>query len=159
MPFRPQKRMQGFPASFLIHAYLSPRLSHLLPLYAQDIVQQMYKDSSSLIMRLAKMELNITWSALIGAVFTYYGTVVFYRLLFHPLARFPGPRLAAATRWYEAYYDVVKGGKYTLKIAEMHKNYGRPTEPLQTSFSVTVECVRVHVSNSRHRPHHPHQSF
>lgn len=48
-----------------------------------------------------------------------------YRLLFSPLAKFPGPKLAALTLWYEFYYDVIKRGRYTWKIAEMHKQYGR----------------------------------
>ncbi|OTA88365.1 hypothetical protein M434DRAFT_80333, partial [Hypoxylon sp. CO27-5] len=49
----------------------------------------------------------------------------FYRLFLHPLARFPGPKLAAVSRWYEAYCDVVQNGQYTFKIAELHKRYGR----------------------------------
>ncbi|KAI5927642.1 cytochrome P450 [Camillea tinctor] len=65
-----------------------------------------------------------TWYSVVIAVVTYYGTVVFYRLFLHPLARFPGPRLAAISRWYEGYYDIVQGGKYTSKIAELHKTYG-----------------------------------
>ena len=48
-----------------------------------------------------------------------------YRLFFHPLAQFPGPRLAALTRLYEAFYDVVQNGQYTFKIAELHKIYGK----------------------------------
>ncbi|KAI0202341.1 cytochrome P450 [Astrocystis sublimbata] len=55
---------------------------------------------------------------------TYYACLVTYRLFFHPLARFPGPKLAAISRWYEAYYDVIQNGQYTFKIAEMHKEYG-----------------------------------
>lgn len=51
-------------------------------------------------------------------------TVVVYRLYFSPLAEFPGPRLAALTLWYEFYYDVVKRGRYTWKIMEMHAQYG-----------------------------------
>ncbi|KAF2280231.1 cytochrome P450 [Westerdykella ornata] len=47
-----------------------------------------------------------------------------YRLFFHPLAKFPGPKLAAATRLYEAYYDVAKNGQYTFKIAQLHSKYG-----------------------------------
>ncbi|EGD95987.1 hypothetical protein TESG_03448 [Trichophyton tonsurans CBS 112818] len=68
--------------------------------------------------------MNIGWPAVIGAVVAYYGTLVFYRLILHPLSRFPGPKLAAISRWYEAYYDVVLGGQYTVKIAELHKKYG-----------------------------------
>ncbi|KAI1392440.1 trichodiene oxygenase [Hypoxylon trugodes] len=70
------------------------------------------------------MEFGITWDVLITAVVVYYGSLALYRLLFHPLAGFPGPKLAAVSRWYEAYYDVVLGGKYTAKIAELHKIYG-----------------------------------
>ena len=55
---------------------------------------------------------------------TYLITIAVYRLYFSPLARFPGPKLAALTLWYEFYYDVVKRGKYTWKIAELHKQYG-----------------------------------
>lgn len=71
------------------------------------------------------MESSITWRILVAAAIAYYGTLVFYRLFLHPLARFPGPRLAAISRWYEAYYDVLLGGQYTSKIAELHRIYGK----------------------------------
>ena len=54
----------------------------------------------------------------------YLLTIAFYRLSLHPLAAFPGPKLAAVTRYYEAYYDIVRNGQYTFKIAELHKRYG-----------------------------------
>ena len=47
-----------------------------------------------------------------------------YRLTFDRLAKFPGPRLAAATYWYEFYYDWWCGGKYLFQIEKMHKKYG-----------------------------------
>lgn len=50
--------------------------------------------------------------------------LVLYRLYLGPLANFPGPKLAAATLWYEFYYDVIKHGQYTFKIKELHRKYG-----------------------------------
>ena len=48
-----------------------------------------------------------------------------YRMYFDPLSKIPGPKLAAATLWYEFYYDVYKEGRYTWKIWEMHNKYGK----------------------------------
>lgn len=48
-----------------------------------------------------------------------------YRLWFHPLARFPGPKLAALTTWYESYYDFVRyKGRYLFKLQSLHAEYG-----------------------------------
>lgn len=66
----------------------------------------------------------ISWPMCAGAVIAYYATLVLYRLFLHPLAAFPGPKLACISRWYEAYYDVVRGGQYTSQIAQLHRTYG-----------------------------------
>ncbi|KAI0972475.1 trichodiene oxygenase [Xylaria arbuscula] len=66
----------------------------------------------------------VTIPNIVVALSLYYSSLVFYRLYLHPLAKFPGPKLAAASRWYEAYYDLILGGKYTWQIREMHKKYG-----------------------------------
>ena len=58
--------------------------------------------------------------------FLYFVGLVIYRLYFSPLSKFPGPKLAAATYLYEGYYDVVKRGKYTFKIRDLHAEYGKP---------------------------------
>lgn len=63
-------------------------------------------------------------AALICLFVAYAAALVLHRLYFSPLARFPGPKLAAVTLWYEYYYDVVKRGRYTWRIAELHKQYG-----------------------------------
>ena len=49
---------------------------------------------------------------------------IVYRLFFHPLAGFPGPKLAALTGLVEFYHDGIRGGQYTFEIAHMHKTYG-----------------------------------
>ncbi|EPS36574.1 hypothetical protein H072_9827 [Dactylellina haptotyla CBS 200.50] len=65
---------------------------------------------------------------------SHYGAVGFgafwvlralYRLSpFHPLAKIPGPRLAATTQWYEFYYNVYQDGQFIFKTVEWHEKYG-----------------------------------
>lgn len=61
---------------------------------------------------------------LIAAWVFYLIALTIYRLFFHPLAKLPGPKLAAISLYYEAYYDVLKGGVYMFKIDELHQTYG-----------------------------------
>ncbi len=63
----------------------------------------------------------------LSALFCYGASTAIYRLFFDPLAKFPGPKLAALTRYYEAYYDVVQNGQYTYKIDQLHREYGEQT--------------------------------
>ncbi len=58
------------------------------------------------------------------AIFVFITFRTAYRLYIDPLSKFPGPRLAAATRLYEFYFDIVKGGQYTFEIGRMHDEYG-----------------------------------
>lgn len=48
-----------------------------------------------------------------------------YNLYFHPLSKFPGPKLAAIGFLYEFYYDVIKDGTYLWEIEKMHRRYGK----------------------------------
>ncbi|KAF1931555.1 cytochrome P450 [Didymella exigua CBS 183.55] len=66
--------------------------------------------------------------------------LVLYRLCLHPLARFPGPRLAAVTSWYEGFYEIVKNGQYSRKISKLHDEYG----PI-----IRVAPHELHIRDSR----------
>ncbi|KAI4245245.1 MAG: hypothetical protein L6R40_002602 [Gallowayella cf. fulva] len=48
-----------------------------------------------------------------------------YRLTFHPLAGFPGPKLAAATSLYGASTDLLTSGSYVKQFPALHDRYGR----------------------------------
>ena len=56
--------------------------------------------------------------------FIYVVGLVIYRLLFHPLSKCPGPKLAAATELYECYFDIARLGMFIWEIEKMHERYG-----------------------------------
>ena len=47
-----------------------------------------------------------------------------YRLTLHPLAKFPGPRLAAVSSMYGASYDLPKNSSYVKMMPALHDKYG-----------------------------------
>ena len=61
----------------------------------------------------------------LAAYAIYLISIGVYRLFLSPLARFPGPKLAALSNWYEFYYDVIREGEFTFHIQELHKKYGK----------------------------------
>ncbi|KAH6645048.1 putative cytochrome P450 [Truncatella angustata] len=62
---------------------------------------------------------------LVGCIcIIYLAGLLYYRLYLSPLAKFPGPKIAAASKWYEFYYDVIRRGQFTFQIQKMHREYG-----------------------------------
>ncbi|CAO2651135.1 Nn.00g094320.m01.CDS01 [Neocucurbitaria sp. VM-36] len=70
----------------------------------------------------SKFQLFTGLCILFGVI--YAAILVTYRLVFSPIAKFPGPKLAAATAWYEFYFQFFKNGKFTWEIARLHSIYG-----------------------------------
>lgn len=64
------------------------------------------------------------WPTMVAAFVLYVAGLYVYRLYFHPLAKFPGPPLAAISTWYEYYWDGIHRGQYIFRIKEMHEKYG-----------------------------------
>ncbi|KAK1818116.1 hypothetical protein LTR12_007523 [Friedmanniomyces endolithicus] len=49
---------------------------------------------------------------------------IIYRIYLSPLARFPGPKLAAVSKAYHFYFDVLKAGKLPFELVRLHERYG-----------------------------------
>lgn len=75
--------------------------------------------------RVSRFRVMLYLAALVIVWASYVLGLVIYRLWFSPLAKFPGPKIAAATLWYETYHDAFRWGQYTFEIAKMHEKYGK----------------------------------
>ncbi len=72
---------------------------------------------------LARIDSGILLNLTVVAVI-YIIVLVIYRVFLSPLANVPGPKIAAATGWYESYYDCLRAGEYIFEIERMHKLFG-----------------------------------
>lgn len=60
------------------------------------------------------------------ALVVYTLAIAFYRVRFHPLHGYPGPRLAAVSELYRFYFDMISrgGGEIVNHLEELHAIYG-----------------------------------
>jgi hypothetical protein len=80
----------------------------------------------------------IAASILLSAVYTYLT-----RLVWHPLAKFPGPKLAGVSRLYEVYHQVYKSD-WLENLSALHDKYGRgPCYAIMLSHISDLD-VQVH---------------
>lgn len=68
--------------------------------------------------------LSSALTVLVALLTLYRFAIIAYRLFFHPLRHIPGPKIASITTLYESYYDLVKGGVFTFKVRDLHREYG-----------------------------------
>ena len=87
--------------------------------------------------------LNVSFA--LGVALIYLTVSLVYHLFLSPLAKFPGPRLAALSRFYELYYDGYKLEGYAHKLRCLHKQYGTfcVLQCLQASHIYAGPIVRI----------------
>ncbi len=84
---------------------------------------------------------------LVVARFVY---LLVYRLYLHPLKSFPGPRLAAVSDYFAAYFEVWKNGMFVQHLETLHEVYGNHIFRMN-SESCTHACFRSGGQNTTER--------
>ena len=67
---------------------------------------------------------QLIW-ALLCVFLLYRLSIIIYRLYFHPLSKFPGPKLAAVSTLYRAYFQMWRDGDHVAQATRLHETYGR----------------------------------
>lgn len=69
----------------------------------------------------------LLWALLLLAV---YGVgLACYRIIFHPLSKIPGPKLAAVTQLYQTFYCYYNGeSRFYKQVEYLHNLYGETVE-------------------------------
>ncbi|KAK4107900.1 cytochrome P450 [Canariomyces notabilis] len=102
----------------------------------------------------------IQWTTLaLGAVSLYASVRCFYHLYLHPASRFPGPKLAAISNVWYAYYWVT--GKYPMAIAKALNKYGDVVRigPNELVFISPKAASDIYASHTKHMEHFPKAKF
>lgn len=88
--------------------------------------------------------------AIVAASACFLVLRVLYRLTLHPLASFPGPKLAGATSLYQAWYDLRPSTSYVKTFPELHKKYGQSLLCflLVNQFRIIPEALRSDMNQS-----------
>ncbi|KAL4914495.1 cytochrome P450 [Aspergillus aurantiobrunneus] len=99
----------------------------------------------------------VRWELIAALVAGFSLSRTVYRLYFHPLSKFPGPKLTAATGLYEIYHDVIRGGKFLWQIEKMHQKYGPIVRinPREIHIKDPYFYDEIYVSGARKRNKDP----
>ncbi|KAK4499586.1 hypothetical protein PRZ48_010104 [Zasmidium cellare] len=75
---------------------------------------------------LSQLSFATTLLLFFTALLAYFLTLAIYRLYLHPLAHFPGPRLAALTPLYQTHHDILTtpNAQFTAHLTPLHAHYG-----------------------------------
>ncbi|EXJ87189.1 hypothetical protein A1O3_04148 [Capronia epimyces CBS 606.96] len=85
--------------------------------------------------------------ALTGLIITYYVSLAFYNIWFHPLRHYPGPVLNAATRLTWSFQVISGRSQFTL--SKLHDKYGEVVRIGPNELSYTTSKVWKDIYQSR----------
>lgn len=89
----------------------------------------------------------ISWQTAAAVSFAYVTYLAVQRCYLHPLSRFPGPRLAALTHYYQAYFEIIQDGAFLEHLEKLHAIYGM--------YRLTLCKNSRHITHRSHRPGQP----
>ncbi len=72
----------------------------------------------------------------LAAILSFSVWRIVYNLYFHPLSHFPGPKLAACSRLWLGYREVIKGESLGDLRVQFHRRYGAQTIQAVTSLDI-----------------------
>jgi len=86
-----------------------------------------------------------------GAWLIYVLTICIRNVYFHPLASFPGPKLAASSRLWKAYIDCVSSTSFVATLEELHSRHGDVVRvgPNELHFSMPETYHEIYNANNR----------
>ena len=67
---------------------------------------------------------GVLMTAAFATVIAYAVYIVVYNVYFHPLAQFPGPPLAGATKYWKAYIECIANRSFCHELVDLHTRYG-----------------------------------
>jgi hypothetical protein len=88
------------------------------------------------------MQTSDLLSVAFAAAIVYGVYIVIHNAYLHPLARFPGPRLAGITTYWKAYIECILKKSFCDELRELHAIYGTmSSHPLH--YRLLILCVGV----------------
>ncbi|PVH97982.1 putative cytochrome P450 [Periconia macrospinosa] len=106
-------------------------------------------------MLLTTLSNQLGWADLVGIftalILAYFTSKVVYNLCWHPLAKFPGPKLAAVSNVSYCYWFL--GGRQPFRMLELHNKYGPVvrTAPNELSFNTAKSWKDIYDFRQGHQ--------